>query len=141
MSDYYGFQRTNFVKVKDVDGFMAYAEKLEAEVVEVTPPDGNKPDHTRYALIPKSHNLFSDMDPDTDESIKIEGLIPFLEDGEVLILQESGRQARRYCTGNAVAMRYKEGNPNNVEYLQVNIDDIYSLVKEKWNTEATMASC
>lgn len=140
MSDYNGFQRTNFVKVKDVSGFKMYADRLEAEVIEITPPDGNKPLDTRYALIPKSHNLFSDKDVDTDESIPIEGLIQFLEDGEVLILQESGRQARNYCTGNAVAMRCKDGNPNNVEYLQVNIDDIYSLVKEKWNTEATMAS-
>ena len=138
MSDYIGFQRTNFVKVKDVSGFKNYAEKLEAEVIKITPPDGNKPLDTRYALIPKSHNLFSDTD--TDESIPIEGLIQFLEDGEVLILQESGRQARRYCTGNATAMRYREGYPNNVEYLQVNIDDIYAKVKQDWGIEATMAS-
>ena len=89
-------------------------------------------------MIPKDGHMFSDMCE--EEEVKIEDIIQYLEDGEVLILQESGRQSNRYCTGNAVAIRANSNTKTGFEYLQVNIDDIYEKVKDTWNVQTTTAT-
>ena len=133
MANWYGSARSNYVRVKDRERFMDWAQSLpEVEVVEqegafallATGEDGGWPSF-------RSRNDQEDQD---DEAIDLAAEISnHLAPGEVCILQQVGAEKLRYLSGLALAVNAAG------ETLQISIDDIYTLVRERWNLSPSEA--
>lgn len=123
MANWYGSARSNYVRIKDMAGL----EKALAPFsgIEISPGDVPstvcflaregwpsegfiEEDDTEYRVDDKE--LF--FDPR-------ERICPFMEDGQILIMQEVGAEKLRYLTGIANAYTSKG------LHLQVSLDDIY----------------
>jgi hypothetical protein len=123
MANWIGSARSNYVRVKDREMFLSWAESLPD--VEVVEQDG------RFALLangdegswPSFRNL---EDPNEEINLPAE-MAAHLADDEVCVLQEVGADKLRYLSGWAVAVNGAG------EILRVSIDDIYTLVRERWN--------
>lgn len=136
MANWYGSARSNYVRVRDMDGLLAALEPFPIGV------------HTRENGLTCFLSEEADSggwpstawvqrDEDEDEEIEFDPrvqIVPFLEDNEVLIMMEIGAEKLRYLTGNAVAF-----HPDGEKVLSVNIHDIYALVKNEWDVFATHA--
>jgi hypothetical protein len=133
MANWYGSARSNYVRVKDRETFMAWAQSLpDIEVVEqegafallATSEDGGWPSFRRG----------EDQEAQGDESIDLAAEIAgHLAPGEVCIFQQIGAEKLRYLSGSAMAVNSAG------ETLQISIDDIYTLVRERWNVSPSEA--
>ena len=120
MANYIGFARTNYVRIRDVEGLKAdlrpFLEDGQLRIAEEE--DG------RIAILDKMGHgwpVLSEYD-ESPEGVQFdprEQVCPHLEEGEVLVMMEAGREADRYAYGHAVAYSW-EG-----EFVTVNLDDIY----------------
>jgi hypothetical protein len=125
MANWNGSARSNYVRVKDRRTFMVWALSLpDVEVVEqegafallVTGEDGGWP------------SFRSCDDREEDEAIDLAAeMANHLAPGEVCIFQQVGAEKLRYLSGSALAVNSAG------ETLQISIDDIYTLVRERWN--------
>lgn len=133
MANWYGSARTNYVRVKDMDGLVAALEPFPIEIAD----DGEG----RVCFLSTECDSggwpsFS-FDEETDEEIEFdfqEHVVPFLDDNEVLIAMEVGAEKLRYLSGQAVAY-----HPDGEQVLVVNIRDIYELVFNQWGVRPTFA--
>lgn len=134
MANWYRQSRTNYVRVKDLEGLK---ESVAPFGLEVSTKDD---DESRVCLLPDDSRddcgwrSLSDDDVEFDPTVHV---MPFLEDGEILVIQEIGHEKLRRLTGWATAWS-KDGF-----LAQVSINDIYGLaaaaacVDEDTITEAT----
>jgi len=133
MSNWYGTARSNYVRVKDTEAFRAWVGTLPD--VDLAEKEG-------------AFALFVGRDSDTgawpsvrsgpddrEEDIDIDAEIAkHLAPGEVFIYCECGAEKLRYLTGWATAV-------NEVgDTLHISIDDIYALVKQRWNRTPPIAA-
>lgn len=132
MANWYGTARSNYVRVKDSATFYAWAQTLPD--VEVVEKNGT------FALIVDSNSDsggWPSLRPgvaDEDQEIDIASeIVPHLAAGEVFVYCECGAEKLRYLTGWSMAVNDKG------ETLHISIDDIYSLVKKRWNCTPTVA--
>lgn len=125
MANYYGNSRSNYFKVKDVDKFKEFLNLMyDMEFINdsngrvgflVTGEGGSIP----CEIWDKENDEYT-YDFDFDKL-----LAQHLQDGEVAIYQEVGAEKLRYLVGYSVAVNSKG------ETAIVNINDIYSIAKEK----------
>jgi hypothetical protein len=133
MANWYGSARSNYVRVKDRETFMDWAKSLpDIEIVEqegtfallATGEDGGWP----------SFRSREDQEDQGDEEIDLAPEIAdHLAPGEVCIFQQVGAEKLRYLSGSAIAVNSAG------ETLQISIDDIYTLVRERWNVSPSEA--
>ncbi len=133
MANWHGSARSNYVRVKDREMFMDWAQSLpDVEVVEeegtfallATSEDGGWP----------SFRSRQDQEDQEDEAIDLAAEIAdHLAPGEVCIFQQVGAEKLRYLSGSALAVNGAG------ETLQISIDDIYTLVRERWKLDPSEA--
>lgn len=134
MANWYGSARSNFVRVKNVNAFRDWVETLpDVEIVERDDQFslwvGSGSDSGGWPSVRWDDN---DQRQDIDLAAEI---APHLSAGEVFIFCECGAEKLRYLTGWATAV-------NDLgETLQVSIEDIYALVRKRWNRNPTTAAC
>jgi hypothetical protein len=132
MANWIGSARSNYVRVKDREMFLAWAESLpEVEVVE---------HEDSFALLAISDDgawpSWRDPDDPHEEGVDLAAeMATHLAEGEVFIFQEVGAEKLRYLSGWATAVNAAG------ETLHVSIDDIYTLVRERWNRIPSGAQC
>ncbi len=133
MANWYGIARSNYVRVKDYNAFKAWVETLPE--VEIAEREG------MYALLVTRDSdsggwpSYREGKDGEDEEIDIAAEIAeHLMLGEVFIYCEVGAEKQCYLTAWTIAVNDKG------EKIQVSIDDIYSMVKDRWGREPTTAS-
>jgi hypothetical protein len=134
MANWHGSARSNYVRVKDREMFMDWAQSLpDVEVVEqegafallAISEDGGWP----------SFRSRQDQEDQEDEAIDLAAEIAdHLAPGEVCIFQQVGAEKLRYLSGSSLAVN------GTGETLQISIDDIYTLVRERWNLDPREAT-
>lgn len=134
MANWYGSARSNYVRVKDREKFLDWAQSLPD--VEVVEQEGT------FALLARgeyggwpSFRSRDDREDQEDEAIDLAAEIAIhLAPDEVCIFQEVGAEKLRYLSGSALAVNSAG------ETLQISINDIYALVYECWNLSPSEAS-
>lgn len=130
MANWNGCARSNYVRVRDRELFLAWAQSLPD--VEIVEKEG------AFALLATtddgSWSLLRSREDQEDEPIDLAAeMAEHLVVGEVCIFQEVGAEKLRYLSGSALAVN-RAG-----ETLQISIDDIYALVRERWNINPSLA--
>jgi hypothetical protein len=130
MANWYGSSRSNYVRVKNREIFLAWAKSLPA--VEIVEKLG------AFALLAATDDggwpSWRSREDQEDEAIDLAAEIAeHLASGELCIFQEVGAEKLRYLTGSALAVNAAG------ETLQISIDDIYALVRERWNIDPSLA--
>jgi hypothetical protein len=126
MANWYGSGRSNYVRIKDREAFLRWADSLPD--VEVVDKDDT------FALLATGEGCWPSFRGDDKEELDLATEIAaHLAEGEVFIFQEVGAEKLRYLTGWAKAVN------SSGETLEVSIDDIYTLVRERWNCIPTEA--
>lgn len=128
MANYYAVSRTNYFRVKDENAFRDWVAEAGFQIWI-----GDGQNEGMLALGP---NEFSDdgcLDLPYDDEPRdlVDELSQHLTDDTVCVLMESGHEKMRYVTGNAVAFNSKG------EFVQVNLNDIYALAKQKFGVAPT----
>lgn len=140
MADWFGSARSNYVRVKDMDGLKAALEPWEIDIQ----PDDEDPAKDPAKVCFMSENQFGGWpstteievdDPDDPDGIICEEvefdpavhICPFLEPGQVLILMEIGAEKLRYLTGNAVAY-HSDGRRT-----ALSLDSIYTQAAQEFS--------
>lgn len=123
MANYYGQERTNYFKVKDVEKFKAWADQFGLEIIETK--EQQEPFETLYGLLPDTSNdddgCFSIWNEDDGERIEfIDELSKHLTEGEIAIVVGSGAEKLRYISGYATAVNHAG------EQVGISINDIYA---------------
>ena len=124
MANYYGNSRSNYFKVKDVDKFKEFLNSMyDMEFID----DSNG--RVGFLVTGEGGSIPCEIwDKEADEYVELDFdkmLAQHLQDGEVAIYQEVGAEKLRYLVGYSVAVNSKG------ETAMVNINDIYSIAKEK----------
>ena len=130
MANWNGCARSNYVRVRDRELFLAWAQSLPD--VEIVEKEG------AFALLATTDDggwsLLRGREGQEDEPIDLAAeMAEHLAVGEVCIFQEVGAEKLRYLSGSALAVN-RAG-----ETLQISIDDIYALVRERWNINPSLA--
>lgn len=133
MANWYGSARSNYVRVKNEEAFREWVDTLPG--VELIEKEG------KFALVvghdgdtggwPSFRSSATGEDEEIDLAVEIAG---HLAPQEVFVYCECGAEKLRYLTGWATAVNVSG------ETLHVSIDDIYSLVEERWSCTPTTAS-
>jgi hypothetical protein len=135
MANYYGANRTNTFKVKDVEKFKAWADT----VPDIELHDrgdgcftilGCDPDGAGYW--PTERWTGENQDVPAEFSFHGE-LAEHLADGEVCVCIDAGHEKLRYISGNATAF------DNTGKTVAVCLWDIYKLAKEAFGHEVDTA--
>lgn len=121
MANYYGFGRTNYFEVKDLEAFVAEVSAIPN--IEAY-GEGN-----RFCLLSNSEDGFvwSSYDEETEEDTEVDWADIFtrhLADGSVAIVMEIGNEKLRYLSGVAVAYN------NKGESRDISLENIYTLAEE-----------
>lgn len=160
---YIGTQRTNYVRVQDWLGLSSVVEQFGLHVVArnrgipMEDPenlvaflgnsdDGFFPSESRDMVLVDEDGLPVQVDADgepLDESLVAdevavefsigEHILPYLAEGEVLVVVSSGAEKMRYVTGYAEAFCIVDGE---VRHVSVDIDDIYGLASQAFETNS-----
>lgn len=130
MSNWEGMSRTNYVTIEDLDGLEESVSPFELEIAE----DDSSPGkfcfitETEYGDWP-----FSGYDFETDTEVELsvdQHIMPFVKEGEVLVIMEAGHEKARYISGNASAY-IRRGD--SVDRVSLSLQDIYTRAAEKFN--------
>lgn len=126
MANWYGFARSNYFRVKDMETFENAMSDLEVEVIKPFPPADDPEDRQNTVGLVGADEFggwpSNQYNEDTDdfEEVDLPGIVAdHLTDDSVAIFQEVGAEKMRYLTGRAVAINARH------ERVQVSIDDIY----------------
>ena len=126
MANYYGYARSNYFRVKDVERFKAAVGGLNVQVVF---KDGEeiKADNNVVALLSDwegGWNCYKECENGDMEEVCIEDVVSghLLED-EVAVFLQNGHEKLVYLTGSALAVNSKG------EKQHVDIADIYDKAK------------
>jgi hypothetical protein len=123
MANYYGYARTSYFEVNDLEAFRAAVEPLEVEVVV---EDGHP---ERVALLSNEDGGWPDQywneAEQTDVEVDLVSLVAdHLADGWVAVFMEVGHEKLRYLFGIAVAVNASG------EVRKVDLTDIYRLAAQ-----------
>lgn len=139
MANYVGSSRSNYFKVRDEAAFRAAMSPFDLDIW------GDQ--DQGFALSPSSMNddgcwpsfmPVPDVDGNpTDAEVEVwfpELVAQHLADDAIAVFQSIGSENRRYLCGYSVAINHR------AEHLQVSIDDIYALAKQRFGVEPTVAA-
>ena len=127
MANYYGYARSNYFKVKDVDKFREFVSKLPgAEFIEDSAGRVGFLGDMECGL--PSFTWDEESQEETEIDLEQE-IATHLAEGEVAILMEAGHEKLRYVTGFASAVNWKG------ETASVSINDIYRMAQEELGGE------
>lgn len=127
MSDYNFAGRSNSVKVKDIEGLQESLKHFGHLWVY--------PEDDKYYISAENYDAFfqNSYNDETDEEIELDPdihIIPFLEDGEILIVMEISNCKLRDIYGFAGA--WMKGKKR----LHIDLDQIHGLIEREWNTDS-----
>jgi hypothetical protein len=121
MANYYGVARTNYFKVKDLDGLKKALEPFSLKLcgkegfVALLDDHGDGGGWPNFALTEDGEDI------EFDATVHI---CPFMEDDQVLVIMEAGHEKYRYVNGWAEAYNAKG------ERVGITLDDIYAKAAE-----------
>ena len=131
MADWYGTARSNYVKIKDMDGLKAAIEPFPISISKGDDENEGKvcflSDDGDSGGWPGHAYDEDDNEIEFDPAVQI---CPFMEDDQVLVMMESGAEKLRYITGNAMAFNAKGDS------VRVNLNDIYKKAAETFGASA-----
>lgn len=126
MADWYGTSRTNMVYIDNLDGLKESLEPFDITIDERE--DGS-------VLFSSRESCNGDFpafgSTDEDEELEFsweEHVMPFVKEGEVLIVMSSGAVKYQYVTGYADAYVRKGSD---VQSIGLDLNHIYDLASEK----------
>ncbi len=126
MSNYEGRGRTNYVTVEDIDGLKKALASFPVNVC--TNQFG------RVSLISRSDHGWPtfEMDEDGNEAVLdvADLVMPFVKEGEVLILLESGNEGFRYVSGSACAWIRRGAE---ISELNLSLVNIYQMAADTFS--------
>ncbi len=128
MANWYGSARTNYVHITDLDALIKALEGFDVNVVE-----GCANEEGMYAFFAHTdsggfaHERWTDDADEAEEFDFIEHVMPYVADGEVLIVMESGAEKLRYITGDAYAY-IRRGSK--IEHTSLHLHGIYRLAAD-----------
>lgn len=137
MANWQGAARSNYVTIIDMGG-LTKTLALFSGITVSAGEGGNEGKHcllatdTEYGDWPSSAYSPQADDPDGDE-VEIdfnaaEHIMPFVAEGEVLVIMEAGAENLRYITGCASAFVRRVAG---VEEVSIDLRDIYSIAADK----------
>ncbi len=129
MSEYTGYARSNYFKVKDMPAFRAWALPLDLEVTtDVDDPDA------LALLCNTEHGVWPYRDADDEEIPDFAlALSEHLAPGQVAVLMEVGHEKMCYVGGYATAINDKG------KRIDIALSDIYKMAKEKFGIDISAA--
>lgn len=129
MANYDATARSNYVKLSNPEAAIRIAKAAGIRVSK----SNLHPD--LYCFLSENEggwpSTLCDIDntgEETDFSFE-ENIMPYVEEGEVLVLMEAGAEKLRYIIGAAVAMQRKG---EKVSVCQVHLDGIYKIAAKKF---------
>jgi len=123
MANYIGKARSNYIRVKDVMAFNEWADQFDLKV--------GSDDDGRVCVL--SDEQWPDMNSNGEYVDFVKALSTHLVEDEVAILMEVGSEKLRYVYGQAQAVDHKGHT------LEINLNDIYKLVEQEWESSPTHA--
>ena len=127
MANYYGSARSNYVKFKDLDGLEQALSLFEISINNredgLTTLCSEDSDGGWPSIVYYDDGEFEDVELELDPLVHI---VPFLAEGEVIVLMEAGAEKLRYLVGAAVAYTW-DGRE-----CSVSIDDIYTKAEKEF---------
>ena len=131
MANYYCSARSNYVRVKDVEAFKAWAERLGLEPYSRTHPDDGT---EAWCVLCDGENSWPNFDPETGEEIDfVEEMAKHMQPGEVAVLIETGAEKLRYLVGQATAF------DSNGTTISLDLNEIYNMACRVFHVVPTMA--
>lgn len=127
MANWYGAARSNKFTVVDMDGFKTALAPFGD--IEISECDGKVcllvigGDYGGWPLV-----VFDDQDEEIEFDPTVH-IMPYVKEGEVVVLMEAGAEKLRYITGNAQAY-VRIGDKVKTEYLDLN--HIYHNAADKF---------
>lgn len=129
MSNFVGIGRSNYVTVEDLDGL---EEALSEWPITIESKDG------KVALFDDDADgsgwpTFGMDDDGAEIEFDVGAIVmPFVKEGEVLVVMESGHEKARYVTGWAAAY-IRQGDT--VRVKEISISDIYGLAAAEFGVD------
>lgn len=134
MADWYGTSRTNYVRVDVSDEKLAEIMG-EWGIAQIRDIDG------RYMFYPE-YSGDGDWPYYNDEGDKEfsfeESIMPYVSEGEVLVVMTVGAEKLRYITGTAMAY-VRRGEE--VQSAIIRLNDIYDVAKNKFGDFLNITLC
>lgn len=140
MSDWEGSARTNYFRVVDMEGLQKALEPFDIDIKI-------HPEESEYVMLHPGSNSqdggfeWSIVD---DEGMDLEfefeaDVMPFVAEGEIVVMQECGAQKLCYLTGSAQAY-IRDGE--NVDVVTIGLGGIYQLAAKQFGIdENEIARC
>lgn len=148
MANFFGTARSNYFRVKDSETFKAWVKKVPGlgvwETSQATIDFAETEEEKRrlacvfgiYSNDGDSGCWPSSFEDEEGEYQHIDLIItiaPYLADGQVIVMMETGAEKLRYVAGNAVAF------DNTGKFVQVNLNDIYDKAFQAFGVKPTAA--
>ena len=124
-----GVARSNYFKVKDEAAFRKALDGVNVRVVD---------DDEHFALISNDgfgwpSEVWKEGEDDCEEIDVVAILREHLADGEIAVFMQAGHEGQRACWGHAIAF------DNTNTFVEIMLDDIYALAKQKFGKKPTRA--
>lgn len=144
MSNYYGTARSNYVKVKDMEGLKTSIEPWDISMhstaadpntvcfLDTHPDGGGWPNWLMFykAGLDEDGN---ECEVEDDVEFDVQKIImPFLQPGEVLVMMEAGAEKYRYVSGHASA-HHTDGRST-----WLNLSSIYAQAAKEFGVDKAM---
>lgn len=139
MANWNGSARSNYVKIKDIDGLKAAIAPFEVTIEE----HGSNPllgfcflSTDEYGGWPGTVSIWrgDTADEEVEEEVTFDPVVqicPFMEPDQILVLLEAGAEKLRYITGVATAFSATG------DIIQISLEDIYALAAKTFGVEQT----
>ena len=140
MANWSGTSRSNYVRISDEEGLTAAVEKFglktskdQEGLTAFFPGDSGDGDWPSWVT------SYEDDPEDPDNKLEIEegftfatAIMPFVAEGQVLIVMSAGAEKLSYITGHAEAFIRKG---EDVHWTAVNLENIYKKAAEAFGVE------
>jgi len=128
MANYYGVARTNYVQIENMEGLKS-ALKPWIGALRICPDKSG----AKFAILSMDEGWPSwgtDENGEEQELDVEKHIMPYIKEGEVLVLQEVGHENLRYLNGMARAWIRKKGQ---IQFVDVSIEDIFDKARKTFN--------
>jgi hypothetical protein len=128
MANWYGASRSNYVEIEDLGGLQDSLARFGG--VHIHEKDG------KYCLLADEteDGGWPSFALDNDDLLFLfeDHVMPFVKEGEVLVIQQAGHEKLRYVSGYAAAF-VRRGH--DIDYCDVGINDIYQKAAGEFNVD------
>jgi hypothetical protein len=125
MANWYGAARSNYVKIKDINGLKKALEPFDININEDT--EGGLVCFLRGDSSDGAWPSYSEDDEGNELEFSFENyVVPYMAPNQVLITMEAGAEKLRYITGVACAYHSDGG------VVAVSLYDIYALAEKEF---------